>query len=85
MARGQGLLLFPLRGLSPAETKAEALPTGVDLVLGFHVYEAPCILTINTQHPVTHGHAGRGVLTINTQYAVTHSHAGLHSFTSRTE
>ena len=58
MARGQGLLLFPLRGLSPPETKAEALPTGMDLVLGFYVYEAPCILTINTQHPVTHGHAG---------------------------
>lgn len=58
MVRGQGLLLFPLRGLSPTETKAEALPTGMNLVLGFYVYEALCILTINTQHSVTHSHAG---------------------------
>lgn len=67
MARGQGLLLFPLRGLSPAETKAEALPTGVDLVLGFYVYEAPCILTISTQHPVSHGHAGLQSFTSRTE------------------
>ena len=67
MVRGQGLLVFPLRGLSPAETKAEALPTGMDLVLGFYVYEAPCILTISTQHPVSPGHAGLRSFTSRTE------------------
>lgn len=45
------------RALVPAETQAEALPTGTNLVLGFNVCEAPCILTIDAQHPVTHSHA----------------------------
>lgn len=41
----------------PAEAEAKALTAGTDLVLGFDVCEAPRVLTINTQHPVTHGHA----------------------------
>lgn len=38
----------------PAETQAEAFSAGSDLVLGFDMCEAPCILTINAQHPVAH-------------------------------
>lgn len=43
---------------TPAETQAEVLAAGSNLVLGFNVREAPCILAINAQHPVTHCHAG---------------------------
>lgn len=39
-----------------AEAEAKALTAGTDLVLGFDVCEAS-VLYINTQHPVTHGHA----------------------------
>lgn len=40
----------------PAKTQAEALPTGTDLVLGLNVCEVPCVLAVDAQHPVSHGH-----------------------------
>lgn len=42
----------------PAEAQAEALPAGPDLILSFDVCEAPCVLAVDAQHPVTDGHSG---------------------------
>lgn len=47
-----------LSAYRPAETQAEALPAGTDLILGFDVCEASCILAIDAQHPVTYCHTG---------------------------
>ena len=59
MGHAQGHAHLPglLSSGLPAEAKAKALPAGTDLVLGFDVCEAPRVLSINTQYPVTHGHA----------------------------
>ena len=56
-AQGHAHLPGRLSSGLPAEAEAKALPAGTDLVLGFDVCEAPRVLAINTQHPVTHGHA----------------------------
>lgn len=60
MGHAQGHAHLPglLSSGLPAEAEAKALPAGTDLVLGFDVCEAPRVLAINTQHPVTHGQAG---------------------------
>ena len=60
MGHAQGHAHLPglLSSGLPAEAEAKALPAGTDLVLGFDVCEAPRVLAINTQHPVTHGHTG---------------------------
>lgn len=57
-AQGHAHLPRLLSSGLPAEAEAKALPAGTDLVLGFDVCEAPRVLAINTQHPVTHGHTG---------------------------
>lgn len=48
--------LFNLSAPLPAETQAEALPTGTDFVLGLNVCEVSCILAVDAQHPVSYSH-----------------------------